>query len=127
MDLSKLKPIERIVEILHPQTEEPIGVRVTVMSLNDERLKKVRRKFLDSRLQLEARGKHLKAETVEENRDELAFSAMIDWEWYLPEVNFEGTKPSFNKSNVFKVFAQLPWFRLQIEQAFEDEKAFFSN
>lgn len=127
MELTALKPVERIIEILHPQTEEPVGVRATVMSINDERLKKVKRKFLDSKLQLEARGKHFKAEEVEENRDTLAFNAIIDWDWYGQDVKFEGSKPSFNKANVLKVFEQLPWFRTQIEEAIGDEKAFFSN
>lgn len=131
MDLQELVPNDRIVEILHPATEEKIGVRVTLMSISDERLLKLKRKFQDEKLRLEARGKNFKAEDVEQNRNELAFSAMVGWEWGDgPDgkpVTFGGKKPEFTKANVIAVFDKLPWFREQLEAEIGDEKSFFTN
>lgn len=125
MDLTEILPSERVVEILHPGTEEPIGVRVTLMSITDERLKKLKRKFQDERLRLEARGKNFKSDELEENRDELAFKAMTSWDWY-GDATFNGKKPEFNQANVLAVLQKLVWFRDQIEAEIGDEKSFFS-
>lgn len=127
MDISELKPTERIVEILHPVTEEKLGVRVSLMSISDERLTKIKRKFQDERLKLDQRGKNFKADEVDENRSILAFSAMTGWEWYGDTVTFKGNKPDFTKPEVLKVFSELSWFRDQVEEAISDEKAFFTK
>ncbi len=125
MDISGLKPAEeRIIEILHPTTEEKLNIRVALMSITDERMVKLKRKFMDEKLRQEARGKNFKADDIEDNRHELAFRAMLSWEWG-GDANFHGKKPEFNKSNVVAVLKELPWFRDQIEEAVSDEKSFF--
>lgn len=139
MDLSTIKPGERMVEILHPATEEPLGIRVSLVHIHDESLKKLKRQFQDERYRLEARGKHFKAENVENNLNELNFTAMKGWEWYNPtgvkgDVGFDETKqanwrgnksPEFSKKNVLEIFESLPWFRDQIASEMGDDEAFF--
>lgn len=131
MDLSELKPSERIVEILTPGTKQPLGVRVSILHINDERLRKLKRQFQDERLRLEARGKQMKSETIESNLSELTFAAMTGWEWYSPSGNkedqakFKGSVPEFNKRNVMEIFEHLPWFRDQIGEEMGDDEAFF--
>lgn len=131
MDLSELKPSERMVEILTPGTKKPLGVRVSILHINDERLKKIKRQFQDERYRLEARGKQFKAETIETNLNELTFAAMVGWEWYSPtgddkdRAKFKGEVPEFNKRNVLEIFDQLPWFRDQIGEEMGDDEAFF--
>ncbi len=125
MDLNDLKPTERLVEILHPGTGEPIGIRVSIMSITDERMNKLRRKIQDERLRLETRGKNFKSDDVEENRNHLSFAAMTAWDWY-GDITFDGVKPAFNQSQVSKVLTAFPWFRDQVEEAISDEKAFFT-
>lgn len=127
MDLSSLKPTERQVEILHPGTDEELGIRITLVSINDERLKKAKRRIQDEKLRLEVRGKNFKSEDIEENAIELDFAAMTGWEWYGKDVNFNGSKPEFNRANVKAVFESLPWFQRQVEEAISDEKAFFTK
>jgi len=138
MDIASIKPSERMVEIVHPKTEKPIGIRVSVMSMTDERMKKIRRAIQNEKLRLDARGKNFKAEDVEANQNDLLFSAMTGWQWYNPtgekndkdfdadaDATFHGKKPEFTKQNVIAVLTELEWIADQISAAISDEKAFF--
>lgn len=127
MDISELVPTERVIEILDPKTDEPLGIRVSLMSISDERLVKLKRKFQDERFKLEARGKTLKGEDLDDNSNDLAFSAMTGWEWYGKDVSFLGQKPAFLKPEVLKVFTKLYWFREQILAAISEERSFFTD
>jgi hypothetical protein len=128
MDILELKPAERIIEILHPKTEEPIGIRVSLVSIDDERLKKIKRNFLNERMRLEQRGKHFTADDIEDNRLIITFGAMTGWEWYKDDLTLNGEKkPAFNQKNVYDVLKNCHFFSSQIEKEVEDEKAFFQT
>lgn len=124
MDISELKPTERMVDILHPVTEEPTGIKVSLMALTDPKMKKVQRRIQDERIRLETRGKSFKAEDIEENENLLIFSSMTGWLWE-GDAKYEGGVPDFNEANVKKILKELPWFKMQIAQALGEEKAFF--
>lgn len=137
-DLSTIKPVERMVEILHPNTDKPVGLRVTLMSMLDPRMKKLKRQLQDERNKRAQRGKIFKAEETEENQNKLVFAAMTGWFWYNPtgkkgdegfddeaDLNFHGKKPEFNQKNVYDVFNELEWVVNQLVDAIDDEKAFF--
>lgn len=126
MDISSLKPSERIIDILHPVTREPLGITVSVLSLNDERVSKVRKKILTESQRLRERGKSLDADDIERNKDALMFATVTGWEW-KDDAKFKGEKPVFNPKNLLAVMAELPWFRKQLEEAIEDEEAFFQT
>lgn len=125
MEISTLLPNDRIIEIKHPSDDKPLGIRVTVVSLNDEKLKQIRRRIINKRLELEKRGKNFKADDIEENEFEILVASVTGWEWY--DATFHGEKPAFNEANVRKVFAELSWFKDQVAEAVGDEKAFFQN
>jgi hypothetical protein len=131
-DISAIKTGERTIEIVHPATGEELGIRVSMVALEDERMKKLKRSILDRRLHLEARGKNFKAEEIDENRNALLFNAMTGWEWYeikdeREQPKFKNKVPEFNRRDVYEVFDALPWFRNQIDEAVGDEKAFFGR
>jgi hypothetical protein len=126
MDISSLKPTERLVEIRHPGTGDNLGITVSVLSLLDDRMKKIKRRLLDNRLQLESKGKKFKSSDVEDNETALLFEAMTGWQWN-GENTFRGEKPDFNIKNVKEVFTELEWFRNQIAEAVSDEEAFFTT
>lgn len=126
MDISNLKPVERIVEILHPVTGEKLGITVSILSLNDERMAQIRRKIQNKRIELEKRNKTFKADDLEENELELLCASMTGWVWD-GEADYHGEKPAFNEKNVKAVLKELPWFRQQITEAIGDEKAFFQS
>jgi hypothetical protein len=126
VDLATIKPADRKIEIVHPGTKEPIGVRVSLMSYDDERLKKVRRQITDRRLADQQKNKPLKSDEAEENGNKLLFAAMTGWEWY-DGATFKGEMPDFTPRNVSEVFSELPWFRAQVDTAVADEESFFDN
>lgn len=126
MDLANLKPVERMIDIVHPSTGEKIGVSVTVLSINDENMAAVKRRIQNKRLELERRGKTFKADDLEENEMELLTTAITGWNWE-GDVDFHGEKPAFNEKNVKAVLKELTWFKQQIMEAVGDEKAFFQH
>lgn len=140
MDLSTLVPSERMIEILSPATKTPLGLRVTIMHIDDPRLKTLKRKLQDERQRREQRGKILTAETQDENLSELTYAAMLGWEWYNPTgvagdkgykadkmPSFDGKQPDFTKANVFAMFEKLSWFRDQIGEAVSETESFFQD
>lgn len=131
-DLAKVKSSERILEIKHPATGENYGVQVTLMSLDDERMKTLKRQIQDRKNKQEMRQqKPLSAEEVEENGYKIAFTAITNWSWGKDpdgeENTFNGKKPDLTLANAKEIFAALPWFLHQINEAFGDEKGFFVN
>ncbi len=140
MDLSTLKPAERTIEILHPVTETPIGLRVHLLSIEDDRMKSIRRNITDNSLKLQARGKSFKAEELERNQNMLMFTGTTGWEWYNPTgeegdkgydpdamPDFHGEQPAYNQKNFLTVAEELYWFADQVQEAIGDTKAFFDN
>lgn len=139
-DLASIQTNDRTIEITHPGSGERIGVRVSLMHIDDERLAKIKRNITDRRLYLEARGKTFKAEEIEENKNNLLFGAMTGWEWYNPTgkpddegydaeaaPSFEGDdQPEFNRKTVTAVLTKLVWFSDQVNEAVGDTKAFFN-
>lgn len=126
MDLANLKPVERMIDILHPSTGEKIGISVTVLSINDEKMAAAKRRIQNKKLELDRRGKTFKADDLEENEMELLTTAITGWNWE-GDVDFHGEKPAFNEKNVKAVLKELTWFKQQIMEAVGDEKAFFQH
>lgn len=140
MDVSKLKPLERTIEILNPETDTPLGIRVKAMSIEDDRLKKLKRTFTDAKLKLDSKGKPLKSEEVERNAHMLLFTASLGWEWYNPTgkesdegydaeamPDWKGEVPEYNQRNFIEVLVEFPQFATQISEAIDETKAFFAN
>ena len=140
MDLADLKPVERTIEILHPGTELPIGLRVTLRSIEDDEMKSIKRQITDNSLKLQAKNKAIKAEELERNQHMLMYRATIDWEWYNPTgkeddkgydpdamPDFNGEQPGYNQKNFLAIANELYWFADQVQEAIGDTKAFFGN
>ena len=126
MDLANIKPVERIVEILHPGTGEKMGVSVQIISLKDDKLASIRRRIQNKNIEFQKRGKTLKASDIEENEMELLIGCITGWKWE-PDADFNGEKPAFNEKNVRNILQELSWFKQQIQEAVDDEKAFFQS
>jgi hypothetical protein len=125
MDISNLKSSTRTIEILHPATKENIGIRVELVSFDDDRVAQQRRRYNNYRLQQEQRGKIVKAEELETYNNEMLAAAIVSWEWY--DANFHGEVPALNHINAMKVFKELSWFRDQISEVVLDAESFFQS
>lgn len=140
MDIGQIKPSENVLEIIHPGSKQNLGIRISLLSIDDERMKKIRRQILDRQIDLQRKGKAFKSEQIDDNTNLLLFSAMIGWEWYgitipatatEPErhepASFHGQNPTFNQTNVYAVFNELTWFRDQIDAKVGDTESFFQT
>lgn len=131
VDFSTRKPIERTINIHDPEDENTkTGITVDLMSIDDDRMKRAKRRIEDRRLQLASKGKTFSAEEINENKNELYFTAMTGWNWGLDtdgEPNTFGDEgvPDFSRRVVHLVFETLPWFRDQIEKELGETKEFF--
>lgn len=138
MELTDLKPTDRAIEIISPVTGQPLGIRVRVMSIEDDRLKRVKRQITDESLKLQARNKAFKAEELERNANMLMFAATLGWEWYNPTGKegdkgydpkqmpaFNGEQPEYNQKNFIAIATDLTWFSEQVQEAIGDIKGFF--
>jgi hypothetical protein len=148
-ELANIKPAETILVIVHPRTLEMIGIKVPLLSLDDETLKAVKKKIQNQASVLSRRGKSFDADQIEANHNLICFTAMTGWDWsgvevvdeperregetiipaktHLEPTLFHGEKPAFNQTMVYKVFDELPWFRDQISEKIGDTASFFQT
>lgn len=123
-DLSKIKTVERTIEILHPATKEELGVSVTLMSPNDPRLDTLRKQVSQKQLALQAKGKVEKVEDVKATRHKILFTAITRWDW-RGDANFNGEKPDLTPANFNEIVEELPWFMQQLDEEFGEIERFF--
>lgn len=94
MDIAELKPVEDIFEIRHPRTNELVGIRVGLRSIEDEALQKVKRRIRNEQIKLGSKNKSFDSEQEDENERLLVFTAMTFWEWYAPVIEPEKIVPA---------------------------------
>lgn len=125
MDISSIQPKSRKIEIIHPTTEEPIGVRFFLLPDTDPKVKKVQRDIQNR--QFNKRKGKITAEQIEANNMERLVSAVDGWEWYGEGVNFEGEIPEFTEENVRRVLKKVPFIKEQVMDEFNDREAFYKG
>lgn len=139
MDVLSITPGERTIEMHHPRSEaELLGIRITLKSLDDDSLVRMKREFTDEYLKLNARNKVQKSEQIEANTIRLMTAAITNWVWYnptgsegdngydpeaQPHLNGE-TNPPCNPKYIAQFLAN-PHLRKMITEETEDTKAFF--
>jgi hypothetical protein len=129
-DLSTVAPNNRKVAILHPATGEEIGLTIELLPLSDPKVRAVKRRVVNERLQ---RNKKMTAEAMEKSGIELICAAAVGWEWGKDAngkpLTFKGKVPEFDddKRNLRTVLKELDWVRAQLDDALGDEGSFFQN
>lgn len=126
MDLSTLKPGERVLDIKHPKTGENIDLKIELYSMKSEKVTRFKTKIQQDEFNNAKEGKETSGEEFTERMFKMAFECMKSWTWGK-DLDFKGKKPHFNEKNVREVFEALPWLREQVEKALQDEKAFFTG
>ena len=121
MDISAISANERTIDILHPATGEPTGLKVTLLPGTDEKVESARRKITNRRLQ--SRSQKITAEQLEAEGMELLLASVSGWEW--GEATLGGEQPEFSADNVRRVLKQHKWIRDQIDREAGYSEAFF--
>lgn len=122
MDIFDIAPQSRTIEILHPATSEPTGLKVSLLPMSDDKIESVRRKQLNRRLN--SRNTKVTAEQLEAESMELLIASITGWEW-SGTASFQGEKPEFTPDNVRRVMKAAKWVRDQIDREAGYAEAFF--
>lgn len=123
MDIATITPSARTVEITHPGTGEPIGLKVELLPDSDDKVQAARRKWLNERMQ---RNKKITVEAAEAHQLNVIEAAVSGWAWG-GDLTFHGEKPAFSPAVLRKVLKELPWVKSQLDSELGDEAAFFRN
>lgn len=132
MDISTIKPGDMELDIEHPSTGEFTGLRIHLISTDDDRLKKVQRKWTNLALAAsrQRRKNKLTAEQVEERGLELLATAMVKLEWLEGDdgkrASFNGEQPEASKEANLELLEQ-DWLRRQVDEALGDTAGFFES
>jgi len=118
------------VEIRHPVTNAPLGIKIRVLGRDSDTFKEYTRDTLNTRLRREAmaqkRGKDADLRTVEvieqENMD-LLVACTTGWSGVV----LDGKELPFEESNVRKVYKEYPWIYDQVNEAIGSLENFLKN
>lgn len=126
-NFAEIKSANSFLEITHPKTGEPIGLRVEILPPDSEIVRSRVRAIRDARQHKERRGIVVTASEQERISIDLCVTAVVDWQWTKPidEANYNGEQPSFAKSTLAEMLKTLEWMRRQIDDHLGDEKNFF--
>lgn len=117
MDLSTLVPVERTVDVLHPKTNQPTGLRLTLAHGTDPRVMEATRKIYD-----EARAKG----GVDPDRGrKLTMAHVVGWDW-TGEATFNGERPVFTPEKLGEV-CNVPPVADAIFRAVNDDAGFYEG
>ncbi len=131
MDLSTSETAE--VEILHPKTNVPLGITITLYGKDSETFKRIQRKQLNRRLEQtqKARNKQLSmtAEELELEQLDVLVSCTKSWcTGSRPEIELnEGEWLPCTPDNVRKIYTALPWIKEQADQEIGDRSNFLKE
>lgn len=130
MDLSKFSGTASAfeegieIEITHPATSKPLGLKVRVASYQSERAKAVQRRLANRSLKERSRNpkKASTVEELEEHSNEILASVVLGWSGF----ELKGKPLECNRENVLSVLNNPDlWFiREQIDKAADDITSF---
>lgn len=125
-DLSKIKPVEQVVDVLHPGDKSELGIKVTIMSPADNRLDSLRRMLTQKKLAEQAKGRVPKVEEMRDDRIKILHAAITAWDW--GDNDWKGDTPELpNIRELKEMDVEASWLIAQIDKAFGDDESFFTN
>ena len=117
MDLSTLVPVERTVDVLHPKTGQPTGLKLTLAHESDPRVMEAARKVYD-----EAR---TNGGMDPDRGRKLTMAHVVDWQW-TGEATFNGERPHFSPEKLAEV-CKVPPVATAIFRAVSDDAGFYEG
>lgn len=124
LNLAEIKPQTHSHEVTKPGSAEPIGLRLELVSMNDERTKAARRSLENKHLHRRQRNKSLTADELHKDRVETVVGAVVGWTWHSG-LSWNDEELEFTKPNLRTVLEALPWLVDQLDEAIGDEANFF--
>ena len=117
MDLGKIVDNEQLysLELLHPDTYEPVGVTFKIRSMKSHAAKAMQRQIIDEIYELRQANKRLKAKDTVANEYRKAAACVAGWDWGKNKYN--GSVPEFTEANVLKILKEQEWIFSQVTEA----------
>jgi len=114
MEISGLVSAEQLFEldVEHPATGKPIGIKIMVRSAGSDNAKEVVRKQTDGILAKQQKGKLVGADTVESNEIDQAVSYVHSWDWTTN--TYGGKKPDSDPATIKAILAKEGWIYAQV-------------
>ena len=109
MEISGLVSPETLFEldVEHPATGKPVGIKVMLRSAGSEEAMKVVRRQTDGILARQQKRKVMTAEAIEENEIDQAVSYVASWDW--GENTYQGETPKADAATVKRILQKEPW------------------
>ena len=117
MDLAGLYNYEQTfrLDLVRPDTEEPIGITFQIRSASSPEAKKVLRKQIDEVTERQQRGKLVKGEMRLRQELEKAASWIASWDW--GEHTYGGEKPELSFKKAVELLDKEDWIFQQVHEA----------
>ncbi len=117
MDLSKIVNSEQLytLELLHPTTDEPIGVTFQIRSMDSDPAKAVQRKIIDETYERRRANKTIKAKETVTNEYRKAAACIAGWDWGENEYN--GSIPQYSEEKALEILTEQDWIFTQVLEA----------
>lgn len=120
-ELTNIVAAERRLEILHPATDDPVGLVLILLPDSHPQVKAAARKAINDRIN--NRGK-VTAEQIEASRITMLAASVSGWDWQ-GELTFHGEKPVFQEQTLRRLLKELPWVAEQADAALGERAEFF--
>lgn len=120
-ELTNIVAEARRLDIVHPATQEPVGLVLILLPDSHPQVKAAARKAINDRIN--HRGK-VGAEQIEASRISMLCASLGGWEWQA-ELTFHGEKPEFSPQTLQQLLKELPWVGEQADAALSDRAEFF--
>lgn len=122
MDIANIMDVEKpyTFELLHPATEEPVGVKITVRSLGADETLAQHKKYTDKDIERIHRRKIPTTDQLTVESIDKAVSYIIDWDWYSEDFTWaDKKKPEFNPRLAKQIMSHknMGWFYEQVVKA----------
>ena len=126
MDLAKLDILSPAnegvwMELEHPVTGEPLGIKIKVAGVDSDYYRKEMRRQQNKRLKKGIRT--ISAEELENEVIELLVACTLDWEG----IEYEGKVLECNKENARMIYKKFPWIREQVDNFINDRANFLKS
>lgn len=123
MDILSLIPSTITVDLKHPGTGAPLGIKLELRSMDSDEVKAVERGLRNKAMKSGRNG--ISAEKVDDNTAAILAATIVSWT-FCGDAELGGDKkPACNEANKKKLVS-VPPIAKQIDAAIGDEAAFFA-
>lgn len=118
MDIANIVNYDQLfeLELLHPATEQPTGIKFQIRSSGSEAAKQVARHHLDKNIERRAKNKLVQSVSLEKETLESAAACIASWDWGTNEFKGEKIGTEFSMKKAIEVLG-IDWIYTQVTAA----------